>query len=132
MCGSTRSTTSPSSSSTRRRTTCAAGCCGPKFRVKLRSSPSAMAARHLPLAVCDFAHLARETRVELVPRHHEALMTSFSDGINSIMRLEHEGNAWPFHSHTFRIDRHGQPGWGRCRVVHIDMHTKAPLPRIEM
>src|SRR5262245_18657329 len=30
--------TSPSISSTRRRTPCAAGCCGPKFRVKLRIS----------------------------------------------------------------------------------------------
>src|SRR5512146_3226282 len=38
MCGSARSMTSPSSSSTRRSTPCAAGCCGPKFRVKLRIS----------------------------------------------------------------------------------------------
>src|SRR5207245_11427430 len=43
MCGSTRSTTSPSSSSTSRNTPCAAGCCGPKFRVKLRSSGLAAA-----------------------------------------------------------------------------------------
>src|SRR5229473_200952 len=42
MCGSTRSTTSPSSSSTSRRTPCAAGCCGPKFMVKFRSSASAI------------------------------------------------------------------------------------------
>src|SRR5690606_1238993 len=42
MCGSTRLTTSPSSSSTRRRTPCAAGCCGPKFRLKLRIWASVM------------------------------------------------------------------------------------------
>src|SRR5882724_11504516 len=35
---SARSTTSPSISSTRRSTPCAAGCCGPKFMVRLRSS----------------------------------------------------------------------------------------------
>src|SRR4029453_13332139 len=35
-CGSAFWMTSPSSSSTRRSTPCAAGCCGPKFSVKLR------------------------------------------------------------------------------------------------
>src|SRR5438552_13570617 len=97
MCGSTRSTTSPSSSSTRRRTPCAAGCCGPKLMVKLRSSDSAMAThlatRHLPLAARHFLHLVGETRVELVPRHHEALVASLADRINSIMGLDHEGDA---------------------------------------
>src|ERR1700754_3146163 len=38
MCGSAFWMTSPSSSSTRRSTPCAAGCCGPKFSVKLRIS----------------------------------------------------------------------------------------------
>src|SRR6185436_14677580 len=38
MCGSAFCTTSPSISSTRRSTPCAAGCCGPKFMVKLRIS----------------------------------------------------------------------------------------------
>src|SRR5690606_1062579 len=37
-CGSAFWITSPSSSSTRRSTPCAAGCCGPKFNVKLRIS----------------------------------------------------------------------------------------------
>src|SRR5258706_16385855 len=38
MCGSAFWMTSPSISSTRRNTPCAAGCCGPKFMVRLRSS----------------------------------------------------------------------------------------------
>src|ERR1700689_972342 len=38
MCGSAFWMTSPSISSTRRSTPCAAGCCGPKFMVKLRIS----------------------------------------------------------------------------------------------
>src|ERR1700689_4503847 len=38
MCGSAFWITSPSISSTRRSTPCAAGCCGPKFIVKLRIS----------------------------------------------------------------------------------------------
>src|SRR3954464_14523158 len=38
MCGSAFCTTSPSISSTSRSTPCAAGCCGPKFIVKLRIS----------------------------------------------------------------------------------------------
>src|SRR4051812_47462089 len=38
MCGSAFWMTSPSISSTRRSTPCAAGCCGPKFIVKLRIS----------------------------------------------------------------------------------------------
>src|SRR5688572_389047 len=38
MCGSAFWITSPSSSSTSRSTPCAAGCCGPKFSVKLRIS----------------------------------------------------------------------------------------------
>src|SRR6187397_1317533 len=38
MCGSAFWMTSPSISSTRRNTPCAAGCCGPKFIVKLRIS----------------------------------------------------------------------------------------------
>src|SRR5512135_3585586 len=38
MCGSARSITSPSISSTRRSTPWAAGCCGPKFMVRLRIS----------------------------------------------------------------------------------------------
>src|SRR5258705_13018126 len=38
MCGSAFWMTSPSISSTRRSTPCAAGCCGPKFMVRLRSS----------------------------------------------------------------------------------------------
>src|SRR5574343_731488 len=53
MCGSARWTTSPSNSSTRRSTPCAAGCCGPKFRVKLRIS----AMCRIPIGV--FAHDAR-------------------------------------------------------------------------
>src|SRR5574343_1538707 len=53
MCGSARWTTSPSNSSTRRSTPCAAGCCGPKFRVKLRIS----AMCRIPVGV--FAHDAR-------------------------------------------------------------------------
>src|SRR3954466_15863479 len=38
ICGSARWMTSPSISSTSRSTPCAAGCCGPKFSVKLRIS----------------------------------------------------------------------------------------------
>src|SRR4051812_23585467 len=38
MCGSAFCMTSPSISSTRRNTPCAAGCCGPKFMVRLRIS----------------------------------------------------------------------------------------------
>src|SRR6185369_10924014 len=38
MCGSAFWITSPSISSTRRNTPCAAGCCGPKFIVRLRIS----------------------------------------------------------------------------------------------
>src|SRR5574343_1651021 len=53
ICGSARWTTSPSSSSTRRKTPCAAGCCGPKFRVKLRIS----AMCRIPVGF--FAHDAR-------------------------------------------------------------------------
>src|SRR5574343_223056 len=53
MCGSARWTTSPSNSSTRRSTPCAAGCCGPKFRVKLRIS----AMCRIPVGI--FAHDAR-------------------------------------------------------------------------
>jgi len=41
MCGSAFWITSPSSSSTSRSTPCAAGCCGPKFSVKLRISDTA-------------------------------------------------------------------------------------------
>src|SRR5574343_580999 len=53
ICGSARCTTSPSSSSTRRKTPCAAGCCGPKFSVKLRIS----AIYRTPVGI--FAHDAR-------------------------------------------------------------------------
>src|SRR5574343_652231 len=53
MCGSARCTTSPSSSSTKRNTPCAAGCCGPKFSVKLRIS----AINRPPVGI--FAHDAR-------------------------------------------------------------------------
>src|SRR5574343_379359 len=53
ICGSARWTTSPSNSSTRRSTPWAAGCCGPKFRVKLRIS----AMCRIPVGV--FAHDAR-------------------------------------------------------------------------
>src|SRR5574343_794835 len=53
MCGSARWTSSPSNSSTRRSTPCAAGCCGLKFRVKLRIS----AMCRIPVGV--FAHDAR-------------------------------------------------------------------------
>src|SRR5436190_15226849 len=53
-CGSTRSITSPSSSSTRRSTPCAAGCCGPKFMVKLRSvGPADGATERSLVAVCN-------------------------------------------------------------------------------
>src|SRR5574343_1745960 len=53
ICGSARCTTSPSSSSTKRKTPCAAGCCGPKFSVKLRMS----AMHRTPISI--FAHDAR-------------------------------------------------------------------------
>src|SRR5574343_637672 len=53
ICGSARWTTSPSNSSTRRSTPWAAGCCGLKFRVKLRIS----AMCRIPVGV--FAHDAR-------------------------------------------------------------------------
>src|SRR5258708_22240537 len=45
MCGSAFWMTSPSISSTRRRTPCAAGCCGPKFMVRLRSSATPRSCR---------------------------------------------------------------------------------------
>src|SRR5262249_31549768 len=57
ICGSMRSITSPSSSSTRRSTPCAAGCCGPKFMVKLRCAGSAIA--FLPSLLVARKHVAR-------------------------------------------------------------------------
>src|SRR5882724_11274607 len=44
MCGSQRSTISPSISTTRRSTPWAAGCCGPKFIVRVLISTSDMSA----------------------------------------------------------------------------------------
>src|SRR3954466_2516542 len=61
ICGSTRSTTSPSSSSTRRSTPCAAGCCGPKFSVKLRSSAT---------DVCSHRHVFQLGLITIVLADH--------------------------------------------------------------
>src|SRR6185312_10203761 len=47
MCGSAFWMTSPSISSTRRSTPCAAGCCGPKFMVKLRISATGFPHRRI-------------------------------------------------------------------------------------
>src|SRR5881394_122323 len=69
MCGSARWITSPSSSSTSRSTPCAAGCCGPKFIVKLRISAmfSILPALrdHVGLAVHVFADHARHDLARL-------------------------------------------------------------------
>src|SRR6202048_4609272 len=129
ICGSTRSTTSPSSSSTRRRTPWAAGCCGPKFTVKLRNCGSAIDClprhRHSrPLIV--------ETCVELVPRHDEALVTAFADCVHSVVCLDRKGDARPIDGDTLGFHCHGQPRRSRGRVTHIDVHAEAAFARIEV
>src|SRR4051794_38338832 len=53
--------TSPSSSSTRRNTPCAAGCCGPKFSVKLRSSAT---------DVCSHRHVFQLGLIAIVLADH--------------------------------------------------------------
>src|SRR6202043_3421476 len=129
MWGSTRSTTSPSSSSTSRSTPWAAGCCGPKFRVKLRSCGSAIdhLRRH-----CHSRPLIVEARVELVPRHDDALVAAFADCVHSVVCLDRKGDARPIDGDTLGVHRHAQPRWSRSRVTHIDVHAEAAFARIKV
>src|SRR5882724_564404 len=66
MCGSAFWMTSPSISSTRRSTPCAAGCCGPKFMVRLRISATAAPAQQRRIvAIIVAADDARHERARL-------------------------------------------------------------------
>src|SRR5215207_10513250 len=122
ICGSTRSTTSPSSSSTSRSTPCAAGCCGPKLIVKLRSGAvSAMSHRNLH----GFVRLLGESRSELVPGDDEALVPSFADEIDAVMRTHAKRRAAAVHLGAFGIDRHLQPRRRRGRMADIDVDPEA-------
>src|ERR687887_287322 len=100
MCGSTRSTTSPSRSSTRRSTPCAAGCCGPKFSVKLRTEASVIA----------FPRRSRsDAGVELLPRDDRALVAAFADLVDAVMGAHAERDLAPLHLDALGLDRHGEP-----------------------
>src|SRR5882757_3669306 len=65
MCGSAFWITSPSISSTRRSTPCAAGCCGPKFIVRLRISATAVPAQQRRVVAVIVADDARHERAWL-------------------------------------------------------------------
>src|SRR5262245_60712022 len=148
-----RSTTSPSSSSTRRSTPCAAGCCGPKFMVKLRNSLSAIpirhslfaarhrsATRHSLLAPLSGRHhrllgllrLLREARMELVPGHDVTLMTTLTDRVDAVVRLDFEGDARALDRHALDLDRHRQSRRRGRGMADVDVHADTPLAGVEV
>src|SRR5215510_14588956 len=145
MWGSAFRMTSPSSSSTRRSTPCAAGCCGPKFRVKLRNSLSAIPIRHSLFAarhlfatryslhssrrqrrLLGLLRLLREARMEPVPSHDVTLMTALADRVDAVMRLDLEGDAGALDRHALGLDRHRQSRRRGRGMADVDVHADTP------
>src|SRR6478736_4160434 len=76
MCGSALMMVSPSISSTRRSTPCAAGCCGPKFSVKLRMSATAAVLQFRLVAAVVADHARHQRALDDLHRlvHHALLV----------------------------------------------------------
>src|SRR5215210_4779992 len=122
MCGSTRSTTSPSSSSTRRSTPWAAGCCGPKLMVKLRSAVAASAMSHR----CLHGFFGNSGR-EFVPADDHALVLSFADDIDTVMRADVKACTPSVHLRALCIHSDVESGRRCRRMTDVDMNAETAL-----